>query len=330
MSNKIKVEISPLQFYNRYASSDYILCGLDFYIAQDGKEYHFRSKSSNNCLRKLINEIKDYLSGNLSVGTELHYDIPWIYGENCFYPYSFKIKDSDIWTFRYKKNENDPNFDFECDLIKDDIIDLLNQLTSRFEEVDWNSLGKTEIYIFNFPKTEFEWCYSANDFCAELNKLCIEHNINRIFVSATNYAEPLRVDENYVNYYVGSEVIIEFDEFIIDLLVFAEGLFKRRVFRKGEYTVFDPKMKFIEDGDKEFCDIRDVYGMFSMEYKNSRVTRVDVASTDCCPWNAKGFDEKELSDPIELPETVSFHLSNGYVLSFDGLMDDYSIRMSRY
>lgn len=330
MSNKIKIEISPLQFYNRYASSDYTLCALDFYLAQDGKEYHFCSESSNNCLCELLSEIEAYLSGNLSENTELVYYIPWIMGEYCIYPYSFIIRDCNTWFFRYKRNQNDSKFDFECDLCKDDIISLYKQIKSQFMEVDWRSLGKTKLYTFDFPKRKFDWCYSANTFHLALSKLCVGHSINKIFVSATNYADPLRVDENYVNYYVGSEVIIEFDEFIINMLVFAEGLFKWRVFQKGEYIVFNPEMKFIEDGDKEFCDIGNVYGMFSMEYTNSRITQVKVASTDCWPWDAKGFDEKELGNPIELPETVCFHLSNGCSLSFNGLMDDFSIRLSRH
>lgn len=327
MSNKIKVEISPLQFYNRYASSDYILCGLDFYITQDGKEYHFRSQSSNNCLRELINEMDDFLSGNLPPETNLVYYIPWILGDYCVYPYSFHIKNSNTWSFRYKRNQNDPEFDFECDLIKDDIIFLLSQLKSQFAAIDWPSLGKTELYAFDFPKTEFEWCYSANSFCKKLNELCVGHSINRIFISAVNYADPLRIDENLVNYYLGSEVIIEFDEFLIDLLILAEGLFRWRVFKNSEYLVCGPTNKFIEDGDKEFCDIGNVYGMFSTEYANNRIVDVEIDSTDCWAWDAKGFDKKTLSDPIELPKTVFFRLSNGYILSFEGLMDDFLIRL---
>ena len=327
MSNRIKIKVSPLQFYNRYASSDYILCGLDFYITQDGKEHHFRSESSNNCVKELINEIEDFLAEKLPPETNLVYYIPWILGDYCVYPYSFHIKNSNTWSFRYKRNQNDPEFDFECDLIKDDIIFLLSQLKSQFAAIDWPSLGKTELYAFDFPKTEFEWCYSANSFCKKLNELCVGHSINRVFVSATNYADPLRVEENYVNYYIGSEVIIELDEFLIDLLIFAEGLFKWRIFKKGEYKICAPAMKFIEDGHKEFCDIGNVYGMFSVGYTNSRIAKVEVPSTDCWPWDAKGFDEKRLGNPIELPDSVCFSLSNGYTLSFNGLMDDFSIKL---
>lgn len=329
MSERIKVEINPLPYYNRHALCNYILCGLDFYINLNGEVYHFRSESSNNCLSELLNEIEDFLSGKPFENTELVYYIPWIMGEYCIYPYSFKIKDSTTWSFQYKKNQNDSEFDFECDLFIEDIIDLYHQLKSRFAEVEWNSLGKTELYTFDFPNTKFDWCYSANAFRSALTELCIDHSINKIYVSATNYADPLQVDKNYVNYYVGSELIIEFDEFLIDLLIFAEGLFKWRVFKNGEYIVCDHAMKFIEDGDKEFCDIGNVYGMFSAEYENSRITEVKVAPTDCWSWDAKGFDEKKLGNPIELPKKVCFNLSNGYTLSLDGLMDDFSIRLLR-
>jgi hypothetical protein len=86
-------------------------------------------------------------------------------------------------------------------------------------------------------------------------------------------------------------------------------------------------MKFIEDGYEEFCDIGNGYGMFSVGYTNSRIAKVEVPSTDCWPWDAEGFDEKKLGNPIELPDSVCFNLSNGYTLSFNGLMDDFSIKL---
>lgn len=329
LSERIKVEINPLPFYSRYASSDYVLCGLDFYINLNSEEYHFRSQSSNNCLSKLLNEIEDYLAGNLSDNTELVYYIPWIVGECCIYPYSFIIRDSDTWFFRYKRNQNGSNFDFECDLCKGDIIALYKQLKSQFAEVDWPSLGKTELYTFDFPKLEYDWCYSANDFQLALSRLCVGHSINKIFVGATNYAEPLRVDENYVNYYIGSELIIEFDTFLIDFLILAEGLFRWRIFKKGEYSISKPIMKYIEDGDKEFCDIGNVYDMFTLDYASSAIKKVAVDDTDCWPWNSKSFDESKLGNPIELPKAVHFHLDNEHTLSLYGCEDNFAIKIAQ-
>ena len=213
--SKIKVEINPLHFYGEHDSCDYTLCCLDFYLNLNGEEYHFISQSSNNCISDLLKDIEKYLSGQLITNTELCYYIPWVFGNHCIYPYSFKVKDYNTWTFRYKRNQNDTEFDFECDISKNDIISMQKQIKYQFAKIDWEALGKSELYTFDFAETEFEWCYSANDFKKTLNKLCVGHSIKKIYVSATNYFEPLQVDENYVNYFMGSELIIQFDDFLI-------------------------------------------------------------------------------------------------------------------
>lgn len=329
MSARINVEINPLQYYNKYASSDYTLCRIDFFLNQNAEDFHFQSESSNNRIDDLLKNIKDFLSGNLLVDTELYYRIPWIYGEGCFYPYSFYVKDTETLTFRYKRNENDKQFDFECDLSKDDVISMQTQVNVQLSKTDWDALGTTELYTFDFPEKEFEWCYSAKMFCESLNKLCIGSVIKKIYVGATNYAEPLRVDPNYVNYYIGSELIIQFDSFLLDLLICAEGLFQWRVFKNGEYTISEPVVKYIEDGYKEFCDIGNVYNNFNLDYTNSIIKQVTVDDTDCWPWDAKGFDESKLGSPIELPEAIHFLLGNECTLSLYGLMDDFAIKVAR-
>lgn len=326
MCNTITVKITPLQYYNKYASSDYILCRVDFDINFNGSNHHFRSESSNNCIKELLSEIEDYLSGKLSPDTELCYYVPWIMGDHCVYPYSFKINSSDSWSFRYKRNQNDAEFDFECEINRNDVISMRNQIKEQFSKIDWDSLGKTPLYTFDFSDKDFEWCYSAKAFFESLNKLCLGKSIKTIYVSATNYADPLHVEENYVNYYVGSELIIQFEDILLDLLIFAEGLFKWRVFDKSEYTSNGPILKFIEDGDEEFCDIGNVYGAFKADY-TAVINEVQVDKTDCWPWEANGFDESKLGNPIELPETILFRLSNNYTLALHGWDDDFAIKL---
>ena len=323
MIDKITVKINPLPHYNKYDSSDYVLCGIDFYITCNRTNHHFCSESSNNCIKELLNEIEDYLSGKLSPGTKLHYYIPWIAGNYCEYPYSFKISSPDIWTFHYNYGQTD----FECEISKDAVISMRDQLDEQFSNTDWSSLGKTPLYTFHFPDKDFEWCYSAKALCDSLNNLCRGKNIKTIYVSATNYADPLQAEENYVNYYIGSELIIRFDDILLDLLIFAEGLFQWRVFDKSEYTSTGPTLKFIEDGDEEFCDIGNVYGAFKTDYTAS-INNIYVNKTDYWPWAAKGFDKSKLGNPIELPKTILFELSNNYTLSLRGMDDDFSIKLT--
>ena len=326
MADTIIIKISPLPYYNKYASSSYSLCGIDFDIYHDGINHHFRSESSNNCIKELLSEIDDYLSDKLSPDTELCYYVPWIMGNHCVYPYSFKINSSDSWSFRYKRNQNDAEFDFECEISRDNVISMRDQIEEQFSKIDWGSLGKTPLYTFEFPDRDFEWCYSAKDLCESLNKLCLGKSIKALYVSATNYADPLRVEENYVNYYHGSELIIELEDTLLDLLIFAEGLFRWRVFDKSEYTSTGPNLKFIDDGDEEFCALGNVYGAFKADYTAS-IDKIVVEDTEYWPWRANGFDESKLGNPIELPQTILFELSNNYILSLHGWDDDFAIKM---
>lgn len=326
MSERITIHMKPLPYYNKFAATNYVLCGIDFDIHCHGTNYHFRSEISNICIKELLTEIENYLSGTLTPDTELFYYVPWIMGNHCVYPYSFKINSSDTWSFRY--SQNDTESDFECEISKDDVISMQHQIKEQYEKMDWDSLGKTPIYTFDFPEKEYKWCYSAKAFCAALNDLCIGKSIKTMYVSAMNYTNPLCVEENYVNYYLGSKLIIQVGDQLLDLLIFAVGLFQWRVFDKTEYTLTGPALKFIEDGDEEFCDIGNVYNMFKSDYTNTSIQQVCVNETDCWPWSAKGFDESKLGEPIELPETILFQFVNNYTLSLHGLEDDFAIKLS--
>lgn len=326
MNNRITIKINPLSHYSKYVSSDYILCGVDFEINLDGTIHQFRSESSDNCIKLLLSEIEAYLSGELSEPAELFYYIPWICGNHCVYPYSFKVNSSKSWTFRYKRNEMNTEFDFECDISKDDIVSMQNQIKDQFAKIDWESLGKTPLYTFEFPEKNFEWCYSAKELCNSLSNLCVGKRIKAIYVGATNYAEPLAVRENYVNYHLGTEVIIQLDTLLLDLLIRAEGLLEWRVFENSEYSLVGPTLKFIENGHKEYSNIGDVYGAFKNDYTDT-ISKVSVFETDRWPWSPEGFDKSKLGDPVELPGTLAFYLSNNYGLFFWGLDDDFAIKL---
>lgn len=327
MSNKIKIEIHPLPHYEKLESEDYILCGIDFYFDCNGNEHHYRSETSNICIQELLTEINDYLSNKLTIGTELYYGIPWMAGNYGVYPYSFKVKDDTTWSFRYKKNQNDGEYDFECDIKKDDVVSMMKQLKEEFSKIDWDSLGKTPLYTFDFSDKDFEWCYHAKEFSDSLNKLCTGKSIKKMFVSALNYSDPLRVKENFVNYFCGSELIILFDDFIIDLLIYAQGLFKWRVFDKSEFVINGPAIKFIEDSHKEYCELGNVYTAFTVDYTDTKIKNITIEETEYWPWTPKSFDKTKLGTPVELPDVVNFHLKNGYILSLMGWDDDFCIKL---
>ena len=329
MSDNIKVKINPFPYYYKNRSCPFILCVISFDIFSGGCNHHFESECNDNCIKKILAETEEFLAGKSS-HTELYYAIPWIMGDTCGYPYSFEIKpEKNIWTFRYKKNQldSDSDFDFVCDLSRDDVISMKLQLKDEYAKIDWDSLGKTPIYTLDCPDKKFTWCYSAKDFCKSLKDLCVGNRIKTLYVSATNYAQPLRVKENYVNYYHGAELLIEMEDCLLDLLIFARGLFKWRLFQKSEYTFSGPTLKFIDNGDEEFCALGNIYDMFTAEYANTPISNVSVQTTDDWPWDDDDFDVSALGNPIELPETIFIHLENNYTLSLHGWDDDFAIKL---
>lgn len=328
MPDSITVKINPFPYYYRSRICSYIRCSISFDIVVNGSNHHFEYECNNICIKQILTEIEDFLAGNLS-HTELYYAIPWIVGDTCGYPYSFEVKpEKNIWTFRYKKKYSDSDFDFVCDLTRDDVISMQLQLKEEYAKIDWDPLGKAPIYTLDCPDKKFTWCYSAKDFCKSLKDLCVGNRIKTLYVSATNYAEPLRVEENFVNYYVGGELLIEMENCLLDLLIFASGLFKWRMFQKSEYTFSGPTLKLIDNGDEEFCALGNVYDMFTADYANIPITNVSVQATDDWPWDDDDFDESALGDPIELPEIIFIHLENNYTLSLHGWDDDFAIILS--
>lgn len=327
MSKSFQIKIEPFKFYQKYASQDYVLCGISFNFSDEN--HIFRSECNNKCLLEILSTIYDYFGGKIEKNIELYYDVPWILG-GVDYPFSFKINVQEKqWLFRYKNRTNASYFDFVFEMNEDDIRSMRRQIESEYAKMDWQSLGKSELYTFNLPSKDFEWCYSAKEFNNALNELCKGKKIDSIYVSATNYADPLRVKENYVNYYIGSEIFIQLEGVLLNLLIFACGLFMLRVFDNSEVSIAGPRLDFIQDGDNEFCNIHDVYNAFKLDYLNSKIEEVTIQDTNCWPWEAKGFDESQLGDPIELPEEIFFKLENGNTLSFVGWDDDFAIRIKK-
>ena len=322
-----EITIEPFKDYCKYASQDIVLCGISFNFLDDEK-HCFHSECSNKCLLEILSAIDDYFNGKIGRNTELYYDVPYVVGEAIYYPFSFKINVKEKqWIFRYGNRTNSSNFEFVFEMDERDIRSMRSQIESEYSKIDWQSLGKAELYIFDLPSKSFEWCYSAKVFNNLLSELCVGKKIKSIFVSATNYSGPLKVSENFVNYYIGSEIFIQLEGVLLNILIFASGLFKWRVFDNSEASIIGPRFDFIQDGDKEFCNIKDVYNAFKLDYQNSKIKEVAIQDTDYWPWSARGFDESQLTDPIELPEEIFFKLENGNTLSFAGWDDDFVIKI---
>ena len=327
MENNMTVSIETFEFETRYASQDYVKCGLSIKFEKEDRE--FKIVFDNKSLAEIISEIEMYFGGEIAENTNTVYYVPWVVGNYVIYQITFMIDvEQKKWFFRYKKSQNDAEFGFVYEISENELRSLYEQIKSQYDAVNWNNIGKSEIYTFKTPDTEFEWCYSAKSFESAIGSISNGKEIRSIYVSAMNYRDPLRVKRNFVNYYLGSEVIVEFDDYVVDLLVHAQGLYQWRIFDKKDIEIVGPKTKFIDDGDEEFCKIGNVYEAFELEYLNSRIESVKVDKTTYWPWAARGFDKSKLEDPIELPENLHFNLANGNTLSFLGWDDDFVIKIS--
>ena len=326
MENKVTVKIETFEFETRYAWQDYVKCGLAIKFEDEGREYQI--EFDNKSLGEILSKVEEYFDGGITENTETVYYVPWVIGNHIIYQISFKIDvENKKWFFRYKKSQNDSEFDFICEMSEDDVRSMYNQIKKQYDSIDWNSLGKTELFTFDLPEKEFEWCYSAKDFEINFGEIAHNKEIRSIYVSAVNYQGPLSVKENFVNYYLGSEIIIEFDDVLVYMLIHALGLYQWRCFNKKDVGIVGPHIDFIEDRDEEFCKIGNVYNAFELEYLNSKVEAVSVDVTTYWPWDACNFDESKLGDPIELPENLHLQLANGNTLSFLGWDDDFVIKI---
>ena len=328
MKTKITVKIVPLPQYIKYERNSYTLCGIEFVFDCDGELRSFRSESSDTCIRELMSEIDDYLMGVWKTDTPLCYYIPWIAGNFCVYPYSFlACPAKDTWEFRYKRNQNDAKYEFVCELTRRDVISLRSQLAEQYAALDWQEQGKTELWQIVLQERPRNICYSAKELADVLDAHCRGKQIKAMFVSANNYEDPLRVEENFVNYYVGEKLFIQLEDSLVDLRIHAQGLFECRVFRKDEFRLEGPISKCIEDGNNELCMLGNVYGMFTVPYIDVDIQRVKVEAIGYLLWQLKGFDKSKLGDPVELPSVIYLELENGYTLSLHGWDDDFAIKL---
>ena len=106
-------------------------------------------------------------------------------------------------------------------------------------------------------------------------------------------------------------------------LAHACGLFEIRLFDGNQVS----KTRYydeLDDSDHVLCDTGYV---FQLNYTGETVKQVTVEATDCWPWDARGFDESKVGDPIEVPESLIIILNNGNQLTITGWDDDFIIKM---
>ena len=323
-----KIIIEPFEHYTRFKTNKHILVNICF---EFGEGCTFGSEFNKKGIRQLMSDIDAFLDGKTKSDTVLEYPDVTVFGDCEMHPFSFEIKPSEgVWIFRYKSYSYGESFDFLYKMNENEIRLMRYQLERQYKDIDWNSLGKCELYTFDFPERDFEWCYSAKALRDSLCKVCLGKQINSLYVSVGNYAGPLTAGENYVYYYLGSGVIVELDDILLHFLIHASGLFQWRVFKKCEYSINGPKIDLASNFDEEFCKIGNAYDCFKLEYRGSRIERISVRDTDSAPFYIGGFDEARAENPnTELPEGILLGLENGNTLSLFGEEDYFGIDINK-
>lgn len=323
MASTFSVKLLPRSVYYKHASSNYTLFVLEFHIQVEGEDKLFISECSDSDIQDIIKEADEFEMGNQEPGN-LFFPIPWIAGNFIVYPFSFYVHTADCdpckyWTFRYRRNQNDKDFDFQCDLSRDQVIQLRDSLREQFEAFDFSTYGKASLYTFQFQDKPYEWCYSGSSFGNMLNSLCRRHQVVHSFIDANNYTDPLRFSGKLEKYGLNSSLLIQFDNAVLDLVVLSLGLVKYRVFKNDEFSIVGPSCAFIDSSVKQFCECSD---LFDNGFTGISVTGVQVESTDYLPWVPKGFEEDRIQDPIDLPEKITFYFENGQKFSVFGVIED--------
>ncbi len=333
MLDKFEVHIIPRKHYSEYKSSPYTLTTIQFDIVQDGipfdNGYNGRFECCDIGLRELVEVADDFLANRITKDGCLSFEIPYIAGGFCHYSYYFDIKvaakpEESYWEFKFAPDSSaERKIAYSCRLDRVHIEALRDSLARQIEDFDWENCGKAEYFRFEVPDKPYEWCYSAKRLEGELNDILNGDRLNAIYVNGHNYADPLKVKENYVSYYLGSRVYLDFEQWQIDILAHAMGLFEIRIFERHEVKrtrSFDR----LEDPDNVLCDTGYI---FKHSYAGQMVQSVKVKSTKWFPWEACGFDKCKLSDPVELPASLFFDLENKNRLTIAGGDDDFMIKV---
>ena len=336
MTDKFEVHVLPPQRYAKYKATSYTLAVIQFDIIQDGvpfdNGYNGRYECCDIGLRELVETADAFLENRITEAVCLSFVVPWIAGDYVRYGYYFDIKIGDnpgdnYWVFNITPNftAEKRELKYSCKLNREQVKALRDSLACQINEFDWENCGKTEFFMFELPDRPYEWCYSARALENTLNELLVGDKLETIYVSGSNYTDPLRVRENFVNYYIGSRVYLEFENQHVDILANAAGLFEIRFFKtcevkKSQY--FDQ----LEELDEVLCDTGYV---FNLKYAGQVIQHIDVEAVEYYPWHAKGFDKSKIGEPRELPESIHFGFENRTELTIAGWDDDFIIQMEQ-
>ena len=176
--------------------------------------------------------------------------------------------------------------------------------------------GKVNYSIITTSDEDYAWYYSYTDLQNELNELCQNRMLKKVFAGLQGYLESFHHSDSYYDFsYFGGPVLLIFDNIAVELCVHGMGMIQCRTI-----NLWDVKIKSTKDfppsdmglvGDRYFYDLS---SQFRLNYEDQMVERVTVANIDAYPFSLSGFDEEKAKlaeEANSLPDQVHFHLGNG-------------------
>ena len=197
------------------------------------------------------------------------------------------------------------------------------------------SFGKVNYSTIITPNNESKWYYSYEELQNELNELCKNHVLKKVYVTLQGYLDSFHKDENYYDFsYLGESVVLLFDNVAIEIHVHGAGMIQHRTINLRDIQIkstndFPPRDMGL-NGDNYFYDLGN---QFQLSYEEQKVVYVLVDKTDCYPFDLKGFDEQKAKAAEEtgtLPNNVHFQLENGVDFGiYADCMEWFYIELSR-
>lgn len=314
----IDVRIYPFDYYIEYEENGFVSCGIVFDVKTGTMEKHIKSECNNTVLKRILDAAENTINGSC-LSSKLSFCNP--YNQGSLYPYYFDIDGE--WTFCYEERADADEFRYV--LSKEELSHMYSELKQQFEAIDWNSLGKAYVYHYDIQDSDYEWCYSAKELERTLEKQLRGKRIKAVFVSSENYGKPLEYDDNYADFYLGEDILIQIGDMLIAMKLFGEGLVKLAVYPNTDLLNQEPVLASIR-GYKcnDFCEISDY---FIIKYKENVVSRVFVEGTKNSQYQPDGFDNSKAVCSKNLPNKIIVDLEKSQRLILQAHEDDFIVKM---
>ncbi len=195
--------------------------------------------------------------------------------------------------------------------------------------------GRIQYSVITIPNEELSWCYSYQELQKELDSLCKNHKLEKVYVRLENYLACEHYDGNYCNFDIRSDTLIVLDNAAIELCIHGEGMIQYRIIDfqdiKIKNTKDYPPSNLVLARETYYYDLSTD---FELSYEGLEIVSVLVDKTAYYVFSLDGYDEEKAdvaAHEKRLPNGVHFYLENG--VDFGICADDieyFYIKLKRW